>query len=63
MSGGKFIHHLLEVNLHVILLRCHIDVSFVIDTEEVDSPALDVIGLLGIFNGPFLQIDSCFSLV
>ena len=55
MTGGQFIYHLFQINLHCVLLGCHIDMTFVVNTEIVDSPTFDVVEFLGIFNAPLFH--------
>ena len=43
MAGRQLVHDFLQVNLDRVLLRCYINVPFVIDAKVVDSPTLDVV--------------------
>ena len=56
MAGRQLIDDLLQVHLHVVLLRRHIDVSLIVDAKIAHAPPFDVVELFGIFNAPFLHI-------
>ena len=55
VACGKLIDDVLQIHLHAVLLWCHIDVTFLVDAEIVDSPAFDVVEFLGVFDAPFLH--------
>ena len=56
IAQRQFVHHLAQVNLRVVLAGCDVDVAFLVNTEVACAPAVDVVELTGIFNGPFLHV-------
>ena len=56
MASCQLVHYLLEVHLYAVLLGRYIDVSLVVDAEVIDSPAFDVVELLGVLNTPLFHL-------
>ena len=49
---AEVFHYVCVVDLHVVLLRPHKGMTFVIDAEVVDSPSFDVVQFFGVFDSP-----------
>ena len=49
---AEVFHYVCEVNLHIVLLRTYIGMTFIIDAEVVDSPSFDVVQFFGVFDSP-----------
>ena len=60
MAGGQMVNDLLEVNLHTVLFGRDIDVSLFVDAEIIDSPTLDIVEFLGVFNTPLFHASILF---
>ena len=56
VAQRQFVHHLTQVYLRVILTRSDIDVTFFVDAEVAGAPAVDVVQLLRVVDGPFLHV-------
>ena len=50
---GQLVHQVSQVDLHAVFPRGHVDMSFLVDSKIVDSPSVDVVEFLGVFNAPF----------
>ena len=55
VAQGELVHHFTQVNLRAVLTGCHEDVALVVDTEIAGTPAVDVVELLRVIDGPFLH--------
>ena len=55
MACGQLVDNVLQIDLHAILLRGHINMALLVNTKVIDSPAFDVVELFGVFNAPFLH--------
>ena len=56
VACSQFVDHLFEVDLHAVLLGRNIHVSLLVNAKVVDSPTLDVVEFLGVFDAPLLHI-------
>ncbi len=56
IAQRQFVDDFAQVDLRLVLAGCHIDVSRLIDTEIRDSPTVQVVEFLRVFNRPFFHI-------
>ena len=54
----EFVHHVAQVYLRVVLTRSDKHIPLLIDTKIRGAPAVDVVELLRILDGPFLHFFS-----
>ena len=57
VAQRQFVHDVAQVNLGVVFTGGDIHVAFVVDTKVRGAPAIDVVELLRIFDGPFLHFS------
>jgi len=56
IAQGKLIHHIAQIDLRIILTRCDIDITLIVDTEVRSTPSIDIVQLFGVFYGPFFHL-------
>ena len=66
IAQRQLVHHLTQVNLHIVLAGCDKDISLVVDAKIAGAPTVDVVQLTGIVDGPLFHRLNCsfsFSIV
>ena len=53
VAHGQFVHQFPQIDPYAVFPRADEHVSFFVDAEIIDSPSVDVIEFLGVFNAPF----------
>ena len=56
VSQRQLVHHFTQVNLHSVLTGRYKNVALFVDTKVAGAPAVDVVELFGVIDGPFLHV-------